>query len=107
MRLFPKPYVQAEIDCNARDGHLASISSEAANTVVSRGAGFNCARDFWLGGWFTSDAAGMWSWTDGSRFSSFSRWAYGELPNRGSLRDTTRLCISQCESPVQACVIFA
>ena len=71
---------EAEAFCQQKNGHLASITSNAINQYVfegriSRGFGFT-----WVGG-NDIDKEGTWKWTDGSPFE-FTAWGGGEPNNR-------------------------
>ncbi|WP_437608413.1 CotH kinase family protein [Sorangium sp. So ce834] len=77
----PATWADAELDCIAQGGHLASIhDAETQDLVVSSAAAVQPG-DYWIG---LTDAAseGDFAWTDGTPYDD-ERWARGEPNNAG------------------------
>lgn len=69
----------AEGDCRSKDGHLASVSSAFTNAFLrDQCAVWNVgsATSYWLGA-SEGSSFGLWTWSDGTRFS-YTNWARGE-----------------------------
>ncbi|GLV32032.1 lectin-24A [Carabus blaptoides fortunei] len=91
------PWLQAELECNRRGGHLASIRTEQAQSIIDQllmnSAGYRDQNAYWLG---ASDKTyeGDFRWTDGLPFSYtnwFPGWSqydhYNRQPNDDGLSD--------------------
>lgn len=71
-----KTWKNAAADCIKNGGHLASIPSALANTLIRRSFVDKLAvSDYWVGG--SSDAKGAWTWSDGTNFT-YTNWATGK-----------------------------
>ncbi len=76
-----RPWVDAETDCVALGGHLASIHSQAEHDEVVSGAYAVAGGEWWIG--LTDSAAeGTFVWTDGTPLD-FASWNAGEPNNSG------------------------
>ena len=81
-----KTWNEAEVFCQQKNGHLASITSEAINQYVLEGMNSRGFSSSWVGG-NDIDEEGTWNWTDGSPFE-FTAWFGGEPNNRkGGYKD--------------------
>uniref|UniRef100_A0AC34G2R8 C-type lectin domain-containing protein n=1 Tax=Panagrolaimus sp. ES5 TaxID=591445 RepID=A0AC34G2R8_9BILA len=84
-------FPNAEIACNSRSGHLASVHDGFTNAILAgQAVNFfknNSESDFWVGG-TTLIAAGNWTWTDGTNLD-FKDWDPSTKPNA-----TSSSCIS-------------
>ena len=76
---------EAEAFCQQKNGHLASITSEAINQYVLEGMNSRGFSSSWVGG-NDIDEEGTWTWTDGSPFE-FTFWYSGEPNNHGGGED--------------------
>ena len=76
-----KTWEAAEAFCQQRNGHLASITSDAINRYVLEGMKSRGLGRTWIGG-NDIDEEGTWKWTDGSPFE-FTFWKSGEPNNKG------------------------
>lgn len=74
------PWFDAEEDCVAFDGHLASIHDGFTNAFLLRLPKQFLqpvdARSFWLGGSVGADSTDKWTWSDGTPFT-YSNWVKG------------------------------
>ncbi|KAH7705214.1 C-type lectin 1 [Aphelenchoides avenae] len=71
-----KSFSDAELDCAASGGHLASIHSQVVQDFLARfAASANVGSVFWIGAVARAGAAD-WTWTDGSPWN-FTYWATG------------------------------
>jgi hypothetical protein len=77
----PRSYSEAESDCLAQGGHLASIHSGAEQMDAVAGA-FAVAQDQWWIGLNDLVAEGAYTWTDGTPFD-YEAWAGGEPNDAG------------------------
>ncbi|MGD2250120.1 MAG: lectin-like protein [Candidatus Methanofastidiosia archaeon] len=77
-----KSWADAKADCEARGGHLVTITSSAENDFVSNLAGSNT---IWIG--LTDEATeGTWLWVTGESVV-YTNWNSGEPNNYGSGED--------------------
>lgn len=76
----PINFASAERDCQARGGHLATVTSAAENTLVDGIAG---NAQLWIGLEVTHGASDSFHWVDGEPYL-YSAFAPGE-PNNGAL----------------------
>ncbi|WP_437636548.1 CotH kinase family protein [Sorangium sp. So ce854] len=77
----PATWEDAELDCVAQGGHLASIHDEEMQDLVVSGADAIQPGDWWIG---LTDAAseGDFQWTDGTPYD-YERWTGGEPNDAG------------------------
>jgi len=80
-----KTWEAAEAFCQQKNGHLASITSDAINKYVMEGIKRRGLHGTWIGG-NDIDEEGNWKWTDGSPFE-FTFWTSGEPNNAGPDKD--------------------
>ena len=73
----PRTWYQAESDCVANGGHLASITNAFTNSyLLQLGDKFFNSNDYWIGG--TSNfLGGNWSWSDYKPFG-YINWVFGK-----------------------------
>ncbi|KAM7412326.1 hypothetical protein PAMA_022008 [Pampus argenteus] len=79
-----KDWADAELNCIALGGNLASIRTADDYAILREMANRAAGRDkaTWLGG-FDAVKEGVWAWSDGSTFE-FTAWAKDEPNNHGS-----------------------
>ncbi|MCC6554745.1 MAG: CotH kinase family protein, partial [Polyangiaceae bacterium] len=84
----PLPWAEAEADCAAQGGHLASIHDQASHDEIWAAASAIAAGD-WLIGLNDQAIEGDYVWTDGSPLD-FTRWKPG-APNNSGDQDCSAL----------------
>lgn len=84
-----KTYPEAEADCVAQGGHLASIHDQAQQDEVAGGAYALMGGHWWIG---LSDVAteGTFAWEDGTPLD-FDGWTGGEPNDAGGIEDCAHL----------------
>ncbi|KAI4823973.1 hypothetical protein KUCAC02_012525 [Chaenocephalus aceratus] len=82
-----KTWADAEVDCIALGGNLASIPNQGVYTFIRRivNTTTNANEQTWIGG---NDLAkeGLWMWSDGTKFVA-NNWAPGQPDNDQGLED--------------------
>ncbi|KAJ4934838.1 hypothetical protein JOQ06_007619, partial [Pogonophryne albipinna] len=78
-------WADAEVDCIALGGNLASIPNQGVYTFIRKivNTATNANNQTWLGG---NDLAkeGVWMWNDGTKFVA-KNWSPGQPDNKGGL----------------------
>lgn len=100
----PLSQVDAELDCDLRDAHLAELESADENAAVAK-AVFEVVTgsNVWLGG--SRDEQFVWSWPSGAVFwrggrdgaaegDAFVLWQAGEPNNTSSLTGGAEACLA-------------
>ncbi|XP_034052518.1 galactose-specific lectin nattectin-like [Gymnodraco acuticeps] len=79
-----KTWADAEVDCIALGGNLASIPNQEVYTFIRKiiNTATNANEQTWIGG---NDLAkeGVWMWSDGTKFVA-KNWSPGQPDNKGS-----------------------
>lgn len=100
----PLSQVDAELDCELRDGHLAALESAEENEAVAKAVfAVVSSSNVWLGGSRNDEFA--WSWPSGAVFwrggrdgmaedDAFALWQAGEPNNTSSLTGEAEACLA-------------
>ena len=75
-----RSWYKAEEFCKNEGGHLASVTSEAANEYIFEGKEKRKHANIWLGG-SDQEEEGVWKWSDGTPWN-FQLWNQGEPSNQ-------------------------
>ena len=75
----PRSWYKAEEFCEKEGGHLASVTSEAANEYIFEGKEKRKHDKIWLGG-SDQEEEGVWKWSDGTPWN-FQLWNLQEPSN--------------------------